>query len=74
MDSRNVRSTILRFISLFGIINMVSDFTYEGARSITGAFFGSLGASAVAVGVLAGLGELVGYGLRVVPGTIADRT
>src|SRR6185312_13814968 len=33
-----------------------------------------LGASGTAVGVVAGLGELLGYGLRLVSGYLADRT
>jgi len=37
---------------------------YEGGRSITGPFLGSLGASATIIGFVAGLGELLGYGLR----------
>lgn len=48
--------------------------TYEGARGITGPFLGSLGASAAVVGVVAGLGELVGYALRSVSGYLADRS
>ncbi len=52
---------------------MFADFTYEGARSIDGAFLGSLGASAVAVGIIAGLGEFVGYGLRLVGAYVFGR-
>jgi MFS family permease len=48
--------------------------TYEGARSITGPYLGALGASATAVAVVAGLGELIGYGLRLASGYLADRT
>lgn len=48
--------------------------TYEGARSVTGPFLGMLGASATAVGIVAGLGELLGYGLRLASGYLADRT
>ena len=58
------QSTVVRFVFLFGIINLFADFTYEGARSISGAFVGTLGASAAVVGIVAGLGEFVGYGLR----------
>lgn len=48
--------------------------TYEGGRSIGGPFLGSLGASAVVVGWVAGFGELLGYGLRSVSGYFADKT
>ncbi|MHB0869514.1 MAG: MFS transporter, partial [Chloroflexota bacterium] len=37
-------------------------------------FMAVLGASATVVGIVSGLGELVGYGLRLVSGFIADRT
>ena len=48
--------------------------TYEGARSVTGPFLAVLGASGTAVGLIAGLGELIGYSLRLASGYLADRT
>jgi hypothetical protein len=39
-----------------------------------GPFLGSLGASAAIVGVVAGFGELMGYGLRSVSGYFADKS
>jgi len=62
------------FILLVGTVSLFADMTYEGARSITGPFLAMLGASSLAVGVVAGFGELGGYVLRLVSGTIADRT
>ncbi|MEW6532729.1 MAG: MFS transporter [Thermodesulfobacteriota bacterium] len=62
------------FVVLIGVISLFSDMTYEGARSITGPFLAILGASATAVGVIAGLGELIGYGLRLLSGYAADKT
>src|SRR2546423_4152608 len=47
---------------------------YEGGRSVTGPFLGSLGASAAVVGFVAGFGELLGYSLRSVSGYFADKT
>ncbi len=64
----------LRFVLLLGVVSLFADMTYEGARSITGPFLGSLGASAAVVGFAAGLGELVGYGIRLVSGYLSDRT
>src|SRR6266576_5437646 len=64
----------LHFVVIIGIANFFADFTYEGARGIIGPFLGSLGASAAAVGLIAGVGELMGYGLRSVSGYYADRT
>lgn len=68
------RSTATGFIILLGILSLFADMTYEGARSITGPFLAILGANAAIVGFVAGFGELVGYGLRVVSGYWADKT
>jgi MFS family permease len=64
----------LQFVVIIGIANSFADFTYEGARGVVGPFLGSLGASAAIVGVVAGLGELMGYGLRSVSGYFADKS
>ncbi len=64
----------LHFVVIIGIANFFADFTYEGARGIIGPFLGSLGASAAIVGFVAGLGELMGYGLRSVSGYFADKS
>lgn len=71
--SANQKRSFL-FIIIFGFISLLADITYEGARSITGAYLGLLGASATIVGFIAGLGELLGYGLRLVSGYLIDRT
>jgi MFS family permease len=64
----------LQFVVIIGIANFFADFTYEGARGIVGPFLASLGASAAVVGFVAGLGELMGYGLRSVSGYFADKS
>lgn len=68
------RSRALRFVLLVGAMSFFADFTYEGMRGIAGPYLALLGASATAVGVVSGLGELLGYGLRVVSGRLSDRT
>ncbi len=67
-------SAAFRFVLILGIANLFADMTYEGARSVTGPFLETLGASAAVVGITAGLGELLGYALRSVSGVISDRT
>jgi len=67
-------NTAIRFVILLGLISLFSDMTYEAARGINGPFLKILGASGATVGLVAGLGELIGYGLRFVSGYIADRT
>ena len=63
-----------RAIVLFGVVSLFADITYEGARSISGPFLESLGASAAVVGFAAGAGELIAYGLRLLSGMWADRS
>jgi MFS family permease len=64
----------LGFIVVFGLISMLGDIVYEGARSVTGPFLGTLGASALVVGVVTGVGEAVGLVLRLFTGPLSDRT
>ena len=68
------RRKALNFVVLVGVLSFFADFTYEGSRSIVGPFFLTLHASAVTVAVVSGLGELLGYGLRLVSGRAADAT
>jgi len=71
---RDLKGSALRFVVLLGIVSLCADVTYEGARSITGPFLAVLGASGAVVGFVAGFGELIGYGLRIVSGYVSDRT
>lgn len=64
----------LRFLLLLSLAAMFADITYEGARGIVGPFAGVLGASPVTIGLVAGLGELLGFALRPLTGWLADRT
>lgn len=68
------RNSALRFVVLLGVVSLLADITYEGARSITGPFLALLGANAAVVGIVAGAGELLGYGLRLISGYITDIT
>jgi predicted MFS family arabinose efflux permease len=67
-------SPALKFVLMVGIMSFFADFTYEGSRSIVGQYLGMLGAGALAIGIVTGFGELLGYGLRLVSGRIADQT
>jgi MFS family permease len=64
----------LAFIVAFGIVSLFADMAYEGMRSISGPYLALLGASGVAVGVIAGTGELAGYLLRLVSGKLTEKT
>jgi len=63
-----------QFIILLGIVSLFGDITYEGARSIIGPYLAVLGARASIVGLVVGLGEFIGYALRLISGYLADRT
>lgn len=68
-----LREPALRFVVLIGVVSLFADMTYEGARSVTGPYLAVLGASAAVVGIVAGLGELLGYSLRLLSGRLSDR-
>ena len=68
------KNTALRFVLMIGVVSFFADFTYEGSRSITGPYLAILGASATVVGFVSGIGELLGYGLRLVSGRLSERT
>lgn len=53
---------------------MFADFTYEGGRSIVGPYLAALGAGPVFVGAVAGLGEFLGYAIRLFTGRYVDKT
>jgi predicted MFS family arabinose efflux permease len=68
----DLKSHALKFVVLVGILSFFADFTYEGSRSIVGPYLAVLGASAAAISIITGLGEFLGYGLRLVSGRAAD--
>lgn len=63
-----------RVVWWFGLVSLAADMVYEGARSMYGPMLAALGASAVVVGVVTGLGEATALVLRLVFGPLADRT
>ena len=71
MIKRPTTHSALRFVLLIGTVSFFADFTYEGARSIAGPYLAYLGAGALVVSVIAGFGELLGYGLRLLSGRLA---
>jgi MFS family permease len=74
LTGSDAKGIALRFVLMFGVISLFADYTYEGSRSIVGPYLAQLGASGTAVGIIAGLGELLGYALRVVSGRVAEKT
>lgn len=76
MEKNNKKklSAPMLFILLFGVVSLFSDMTHEGASSIRGAYLALLGASAGTIGFISGLGELIGYSMRLLFGKITDKT
>lgn len=63
-----------RSVVAFGLVSLAADMVYEGMRSVAGPFLGSLGASALTVGLVTGAGEAIALVLRLFAGPAADRT
>jgi MFS-type transporter involved in bile tolerance (Atg22 family) len=68
------RKPALEFILLLGLVSALGDITYETGRSISGPYLAFLGASAATIGWVSGLGEFLGYALRLASGYVAGRT
>jgi MFS family permease len=68
------RARARHFVLLLGWVSLFADMCYEGMRGAIGGYLAVLGASATAVGAVAGTGEAIGYGLRYASGALADRT
>jgi len=70
LDSRSAYAGIL----LFGIVSLMGDIVYEGSRGLSPDYLKFLGATAVLVGLAGGIGEFLGYAVRLVSGVLADST
>ncbi|MGD1091851.1 MAG: MFS transporter [Bryobacteraceae bacterium] len=68
------RTSALRFIVCVGVVSLFADMTYEGAHSIIGPYLKDLGATALQVAMIAGVGEMLAASLRLFSGRFADRT
>lgn len=71
---QDTKREAFKLIILFGIISLLGDIVYEGARSVNGPYLKALGASAAAVGLIAGIGEFLGYAVRLLSGFLTDKT
>jgi len=69
-----LKSEALRLIIIFGFVSLFGDIIYEGARGVNGPYLATLGASAVTVGLVAGIGEFLGYAIRLFSGYFSDKT
>jgi hypothetical protein len=58
------------FVQILGVVKLFADMTFEGGAAINGQFLATLGASAAAVSIIAGVGEFLEYSLRSVAGAL----
>ena len=72
--SSNSRKNAYYGILLLGIVSLMGDVVYEGSRGIVPGYLEFLGATALIVGLVGGLGDFLGYSLRLVSGFLADTT
>lgn len=63
-----------RMVVGLGLVSLFADFTYEGGRSIGGPFLALLGAGPLLVGAVAGVGEFLGYLIRLFAGRWVDKS
>ncbi len=70
----NIKQRAFQLVFVLGIISLLGDIIYEGARGVNGQYLQILGANAATVGFIVGLGELLGYIVRLVSGFLADKT
>ncbi|MEM2741791.1 MAG: MFS transporter [Nitrososphaeria archaeon] len=72
MDDRT--KSVYLTITLIGIVSMMGDIVYEGGRGIIPSYLQILGASAFVVGLVTGLGDFLGYAIRLISGYLSDRS
>lgn len=76
MNAKSKRrfSPAVTVILLFGIISLLGDVVYESARSVNSQYLNLLGVSAAKVGLVFGIGEFLGYFLRLIAGVLSDKS
>jgi MFS family permease len=73
-EQADLRRKAYTAIILMGVVSMLGDIVYESGRGIAPDYLYFLGASAFIVGLTSGVGELIGYGMRLLSGPLADRS
>jgi MFS family permease len=61
-------------ILLLGIVSLLGDIVYEGSRGLVPEYLRFLGATAFLVGLVGGVGDFLGYAVRLVSGIVVDAT
>ena len=74
MSSGKRFSPAVSVVIMFGVISMLGDIVYESARSANSQYLNLLGISAARVGLVFGIGEFLGYALRLLAGILSDKS
>lgn len=76
METKHSRrfTPAVNVIILFGVISLLGDMIYEGARGANSQYFNLLSISATQVGLVFGIGEFLGYFLRLLAGVLSDKS
>ena len=74
VNNADARKKALGLIVLFGLVSLFGDVSYEGARSANGPYLKLLAVNAVTLGIITGVGEFLGYALRLISGYLSDKT
>ncbi len=72
-EKRRISATVTAII-MFGIISMLGDVVYETARSANSQYLSLLGIGAAKVGLVFGVGEFLGYFIRLISGLLSDKS
>jgi MFS family permease len=73
MKNTSLRTAYVSIL-LLGIVSLMGDVVYEGSRGLIPDYLRFLGATAFIVGFVSGLGEFLGYAMRLISGFLADAT
>jgi MFS family permease len=73
-NRENRSAPVVAVIVIFGIISLLGDAVYESARSANSQYLNLLAVSASQVGLIFGIGEFLGYFLRMLSGVLADKS
>jgi len=69
----NIKSAYLGIL-LLGTVSLLGDIVYEGSRGLVPEYLKFLGATAFLVGLVGGLGDFLGYAVRLISGFAVDAT
>ncbi|MDD3212360.1 MAG: MFS transporter [Eubacteriales bacterium] len=76
METKSGRrlTSAVKVVILFGVISLLGDMVYESARGANSQYFNLLSITAAQIGLVFGIGEFLGYFLRLLAGVLSDKS